>query len=192
MTRASIYSIGYGNRKPEDFLALLDRYGISFLVDVRSRPYSKFNPQFSKGSIENLFAGRRLKYVFMGDTLGGQPSDPSCYTDGQVDYRKCRSRPVFVEGLARLKTAWEKNLSIALMCGESKPQECHRSKLIGQALSEMGIGICHIDERGELRTHADVIGLLTAGVPGQLGLFGEELFDFRSRKKYTSGEDGQA
>ena len=48
-----IYTIGYGNRALEDFLTILEAHQIRYLIDVRSVPYSRFKPEFSKTSLEN-------------------------------------------------------------------------------------------------------------------------------------------
>lgn len=57
--------------------------------------------------------------MFMGDAPGGGPADKLCYTNGRVDYEKVRQNTFFNNGIHRLKTAYEKNLCIAIMCSES-------------------------------------------------------------------------
>ena len=76
----------------------------------------------------------------------------------------------FQQGMARLRTAWEKQLHVALMCSEMKPQECHRSKLIGNALIEQHIAVAHIDELGACKEQQAVNNLLLGG---QATLFAE-------------------
>ena len=163
-----LYTIGHGNRSIETFLALLERYAIDFLVDVRSQPYSRYNPHFSKDVLETSIVQRGLRYVFMGDSLGGRPSDQSCYADGKVDYALVQKKIWYQQGIARLHTAWEKQLHVALLCSEVKPQDCHRSKLIGNTLLEQDIAVAHIDEDGELKEQSELNLLLTHG---QLPLF---------------------
>ncbi len=163
-----LYTIGHGNRSIESFLALLERYTIDFLVDVRSQPYSRYNPHFSKDALEASVVQRGLHYVFMGDALGGRPSDQSCYDVGKVDYALVQNKVWYQQGIARLHTAWEKQLRVALLCSELKPQDCHRSKLIGNTLLEQDIAVAHIDENGELKGQDELNLLLTHG---QLPLF---------------------
>jgi uncharacterized protein (DUF488 family) len=146
VSKIPIYTIGYGNRSIEAFIALLQQYQIQFLIDVRSRPYSRFNPQFSKATLESQLKQAGIHYVFMGDTLGGRPNDSTCYQDGRVDYSKVREKLFYQAGIGRIHTAWEKQLCVALMCSETKPQECHRSKLIGRTLIEQNIDVRHINE----------------------------------------------
>src|SRR2546428_6186317 len=188
-----IYTIGYGNRSIEEFTRLLRQYEIQFLIDVRSRPYSRFNAKFSKDALERQLKEASIGYVFMGDTLGGRPNDSTCYQDGNVAYAKVREKPFFQSGIERIHTVWEKQLRVALMCSEIKQQECHRSKLIGRTLTEQGIDVRHIDEAGLLKTQTEI--LIGSQSESQPSLFDQETvvisnekLDF-SRKKYSpSGE----
>lgn len=182
-----LYTIGHGNRSIESFLALLERYAIEFLIDVRSQPYSRYNPHFSKAPLEASLQQQGLHYVFMGDSLGGRPSDQSCYVAGKVDYALVHEKSWYQQGITRLHTAWEKQLRVALMCSELKPQECHRGKLIGNTLLEQQIPVSHIDEEGALKEQAELNLLL---MHGQLPLFEDvPLLDLdarigRSHKSY--------
>ncbi len=113
-----IYTIGYGSRTIVELIELLQRYQIDFLVDVRSRPYSTFKPEFSQMELAKRLKQRAIRYVFMGDLLGGQPEDKTCYMNGKVDYQLYRERPFYQHGISRLRKAWEKQLRVALMCSE--------------------------------------------------------------------------
>jgi uncharacterized protein (DUF488 family) len=179
-----LYSIGYGTRTVDEFIRALQRYEVEYVIDVRSAPYSKFKPEFSKQSLEATLKSHGLRYVFMGDLLGGQPNDPDCYVDGKVDYTRLRVKPYFQAGIERLKTAHCQRLRAVLMCSEGRPEQCHRTKLIGEALAEVGIPLRHIDEDGQLRSQAEVINRLTGG---QLDLFGAPAFT--SRKRYATGSE---
>jgi uncharacterized protein (DUF488 family) len=176
-----IYTIGYGNRKIEEFLELLKKYQIRYLIDIRSSPYSKYNPDFSKHRLEAHLSEYDVRYVYMGDTLGGRPSVPSCYTDGKVDYQKLSQLEFYKQGITRLRKAWEQKINVIVLCSEAKPQECHRSKLIGETLIEYGIDVAHIDENGELKTQEEVINELTNG---QISFFGPSPKITKSRNKY--------
>jgi len=163
MKKKPLYSIGHGTRKAEVFLKLLQRYGIKYLADVRSRPYSRFNPHFNKNRLDSFLKEHGITYVFMGDTLGGRPDDASCYTNGKPDYAIMAQKPFFLEGIARLKEAYNKDLSLAVMCSESKPCECHRSMLIAKALEALHIPVIHIDEKGELKEQGEVVKRTSSG-----------------------------
>jgi uncharacterized protein (DUF488 family) len=183
-----LFTIGYGARSLDEFIAGLKANGIEFLLDVRTSPYSKFKPEFSKEILQRSLDRARIRYLFMGDTLGGQPKDPACHTDGKVDYDKVRTQPFFQEGIARLRKAFEQQRPVALMCSEGRPEQCHRSKLIGEALAAAGIPVCHIDEDGTLLTQTQVIDRLTQG---QLNLFGQVPFTSRKRYGPPAGEEDE-
>lgn len=158
-----IYTIGYGSRSLADLVNTLKRYAIQYVIDVRSQPYSRYRPEFSREVLEHHLAEQRLRYVYMGDLLGGRPGKSTFYTEGKVDYSKFWNSPSFNAGVERLKKAREKNLRVVLMCSEGKPQDCHRSKMIGTFLADGGITVQHIDEKGQLRSHEDILALLTGG-----------------------------
>lgn len=174
-----VYTIGYGSRTVEEMLALLQQYGIQYLLDVRSSPYSRFKPEFGKEQLEAALRPHHIRYVFLGQELGGRPADPDCYVDGKVDYDRVREKAFYQVGIERVRTAWEKKLPVVLMCSELRPQECHRAKLISETLDGLGIPVQHIDENGDLKPHNAVINDLTGG---QLSLFGSQMFT--SRKRY--------
>ena len=181
-----LFTIGYGARSLDEFIAALEANRIEFLIDVRSAPYSKFKPEFSKELLQYHLERAGIRYLFMGDTLGGQPKDPACHTDGKVDYDKVRIQPFFQAGLERLKKAFHQQRRAALMCSEGRPEQCHRSKLIGEALATLSIPVLHIDEDGQLIPQAQVIERLTKG---QMDLFGQA--SFTSRKRYGRAEDNE-
>ncbi|HEY8497604.1 MAG TPA: DUF488 domain-containing protein [Limnochordales bacterium] len=178
----AVYTIGYGQRRGPEVIDLLRRHGIQYLVDVRTAPYSRFRPEFSRQALEQALPPAGLRYVFMGDLLGGRPSDPSCYRDGKVDYTVLSRTPAYQQGIKRLKNAWVQGLRVCLLCSEERPEECHRSKLIGQSLVEHGIPVRHIDADGSVVDHEAVMRRLTGG---QQCLFGMVL---TSRKRYRVRE----
>ncbi|HBG70059.1 MAG: hypothetical protein A2W93_09990 [Bacteroidetes bacterium GWF2_43_63] len=174
MKKNPIYTIGHGHRKQDEFLGLLKQFEIQYLIDVRSQPYSKFNPDFNQNEIKLFLEKNSVKYVYMGDTLGGMPKDLSCYTPkGIVDYEILKSKDFFLKGIDRLIIANDQDLKIVILCSESKPTECHRTKLIGRVLSEHEIAVVHIDEKGKLKDQITVINELNKGY-SEIDLFGEK------------------
>jgi uncharacterized protein (DUF488 family) len=176
MKGTTVFSIGHGNKKIEDFIQELKAYEIEFLLDIRSKPFSKWNPQFNQNELKFKLEEKGIKYVFVGDTLGGLPED------GKVVYDLIKEKDFFKEGLERLTTANEKQIKIAIMCSESKPEECHRSKLIGQELLKKKISLKHIVSDKMVKSQEMVMAELTKG-KGTVDLFGNEI-DFTSRKSY--------
>jgi uncharacterized protein (DUF488 family) len=183
MTESAIYSIGHGNKKIEVFIKELKSFGISYLLDIRSKPYSKWYPWFNQNELKNSLEESGIKYVYAGDSLGGLPDDRSCYdSDGKVVYDLLKEKDFFKDGIARLTTANEKQIKLAIMCSESNPEECHRTILIGQELLKKKISLKHIISEKVLKSQETVMMELTKG-NGLVDLFGNEV-DFKSRKSY--------
>ena len=168
-----IYTIGYGSRSIEELIELLHAHKIAYLIDVRSAPYSRYKPEFSKAPLANTLEQHGIRYVFMGDTLGGRPDDETCYVNRKVDYEKVKVTASYRGGIQRLRTAFSQQQSIVLMGSEGKPEACYRCKLIGATLTSENIAVLHIDENGEQVTQAEVVEQLTGG---QLSMFGEGTF----------------
>lgn len=157
MEKNPLYSIGHGRRPIEEFVALLKQYNITHLADVRSIPLSRFNPQYNRSRLQRSLSENDINYTFMGDELGGRPKEASCYNEkGRVDYGRVKETKFFREGIEALREAFAKDLRLAIMCSESRPCECHRSRLIGTVLKIEGITIIHIDEKGVLQTQETV------------------------------------
>jgi uncharacterized protein (DUF488 family) len=181
MAKTPIYTIGYGAREIGAFLDVLRANQIQYLIDLRSSPYSSYKPEFSKNALQDFLEANGIRYLFMGDALGGQPGDATCYTDGKVDYEKVAQKPFYRAGIGRLREASRQGWRVALMCSEGKPENCHRSKLVGRTLTDEGIEVLHIDEKDTIISQKDVLLRLTGGQPS---LFGDEFFRFTSRKRY--------
>lgn len=179
-----IYTIGYGARSVDELAAVLHAYAIDFVIDVRTAPYSRYKPEFSKDALEAALKTHGLRYLYMGDSLGGRPDDPSCYVEGRVDYARVQDKPFYQAGITRVQNAFTQQRRVALMCSEGKPEECHRSKLIGATLTTLGIPVAHIDENGETLTQAEVVERLEGA---QLTLFDEPTL--ASRKRYKEVTD---
>lgn len=177
-----IHTIGYGNRSVTELMELLGTHGVEWVIDVRSVPSSRFMPEFNRSALERSLREHGLRYLFMGDELGGRPSRDDAYDeDGRVDYRARRAQNDFIQAVGRLVDGSKKGHSIGLLCSELRPEECHRTKLVAAALVERGIEMTHIDERGAAVSHDAVMGRLDAG---QLGLLGEDPDMHRSRRSY--------
>lgn len=188
MEKPSIYSIGHGNKSIETLIDELRHFGIDYLIDIRSKPYSKYSPHFNQNSLKFSLLEKKITYVFMGDILGGLPDDQTCYTNGYVDYVKLKEKDFFKTGLQRLITANDKKIKVVIMCSESKPEECHRTKLIGEELRKKGINLKHITRTKNklkqllIKSQSEV--MLEVAPNGTINLFGEEM-SFGSRKKYN-------
>ena len=84
----SVYTIGHSNHSWDTFKELLTANGIELLVDVRSRPVSRFAPFSNKRVFPALLETVGIEYHFMGDSIGGRPHDQSLYdAEGKPDYQ---------------------------------------------------------------------------------------------------------
>jgi uncharacterized protein (DUF488 family) len=154
------YTVGHSNGTAEHLLALLDRHAITAVADVRSQPYSRFNPQFNREALASALKDSGRDYVFLGQELGARSEDRACYRDGRAQYALIARTPRFEGGIKRLLAGMEKG-RVAILCAEKEPLTCHRSILIARALLERGIGVRHILEDGSLEDHeASLLRLL--------------------------------
>ena len=115
-TAIPIYTIGYGARSVDELEAALRTNGIDYLIDVRSAPYSRYKPEFSKDALEAALKSQGFRYLFMGDSLGGRPADPACFVDGKVDYARVQTKPFYQAGIARIQTAFVQPRRVVLRC----------------------------------------------------------------------------
>lgn len=164
MTGSLLYTIGHSNHAIEVFLDLLARHDIDCLVDVRSAPYSRFSPHFSRKSLEAHLQDAGVHYVYQGQTLGGRPGDESCYDGaGQVDYDRIARKPWYRDGVQGLIEIAGRHRA-AMMCSEEDPAYCHRNLLIADTLlRDHSIEVQHV--RGDGRLEQAVL------VPKQTRLF---------------------
>jgi uncharacterized protein (DUF488 family) len=190
-----LYTIGHSNHAIETFIELLKRHAITAVGDVRSSPYSAFNPQFNRENLQKSLKENGIAYVFLGQELGPRSEDPSCYVDGKVQYDRLAATEVFKRGTERLITGM-KTYQIALMCAEKDPITCHRMILVCRALRSEPVEIHHILEDGTLERLGDAeLRLLHALKMPQLRLFDkvedliQRAYDAQGRKIAYVRED---
>ena len=169
-----ILTVGHSNHSIRTFVWLLQKHNITALADVRSVPYSRFNPQFNCEQLKESLLQYSIRYAFFGQELGGRSNDPACYQNGRVQYACLAQSNEFRKGINRIIRSAE-NYRIALMCSEKDPLECHRTLLVARVLDELGVRVQHILANGSLETHEEAMQRL-------LNLVGLPLQDlFRSR-----------
>lgn len=147
-----LYTIGHSTHSAEAFLALLRQHCVEVVADVRSSPFSRFNPQFNREPLEQCLKANGIRYVFLGKELGARSEDRSCYLDGRVQYGRLAQTPIFQSGLDRVLQGAAR-YRVALMCAEKEPLECHRTLLVAKALVARGQPVLHIHADGHLETH---------------------------------------
>jgi uncharacterized protein (DUF488 family) len=142
-----VFTVGHSTRSAEEFVALLKAHGIELLVDVRTVPRSRHNPQFNRDTLPETLRRAGIEYLHLAE-LGGlrKAREDSINTGwrnlsfrGFADYMQT---PEFESGLARLMDL-AKTRRAAVMCAEAVPWRCHRS-LIGDALVARGAEVLEL------------------------------------------------
>jgi uncharacterized protein (DUF488 family) len=178
-----LFTIGHSNHNQEKLVQLLIDNGIQILVDVRTSPYSRYNPQFNKDTLEFWLSRSHITYIFSGKHLGGRPSDPSCYKHGvvpdeevdflhEVDYRAVMEKPWFQKAVeALIETAAE--TPTAILCSEEDPANCHRHHLIARYLLELypEVEVRHIRGDGRVYGAVSILKSVDEEKGSQLKLF---------------------
>jgi len=171
-TAETIWTVGHSNYPAETFLDLLAKHQIAVLVDVRSSPYSRYASQFNRQAVEHSLQSRRIKYLFLGDLVGGRAEGDEFYdASGRVLYAKVARSDAFRQGIERLLRGIALH-RVALMCGEEDPTECHRRLLIGRVLAERGVRVMHIRGDGSVQSEEELAAEVHfKRTKGQLTLF---------------------
>ena len=155
-TESTILTIGYSTRTLDEFIYLLKTCGVTLVVDVRSVPRSRYNPQFAKETLPNLLKLAGVKYVHMPN-IGGlrRPKHDSINTAwrnksfrGYADYMQTKD---FTENLLTL-IALAKENRLVVMCAEALPWRCHRS-LMADALLIRSVKVEHILTKDNIVPH---------------------------------------
>ena len=144
---STVFTIGHSTRTLEEFIQLLKTYSVKVLVDVRTVPRSRHNPQFNKETLPASLKSSGVKYIHMPE-IGGLRR-PKCDSvnlawrnmsfRGYADYMQTRE---FTDNLLKIMALARENC-LALMCAEALPWRCHRS-LISDALVVRHVKVQHI------------------------------------------------
>jgi uncharacterized protein (DUF488 family) len=179
---AALWTVGHSNHEFDAFAGLLAAHAIEFVADVRSYPYSRFAAQFNREDLQPALALAGVRYVFMGDELGGRPSHDEHYdAEGHARYDLMANEPRFQHAVDRLVEASRKH-RLALMCSEGDPHDCHRRLLVGKVLAGRGVSLRHILPDGTVLTEEKV---LLGDELAQRSLFEESEHPWRSTQSVS-------
>ena len=151
-----VLTIGYSTRSLDDFIDLLKTHGVRMIVDVRTVPRSRHNPQFNRETLPESLRSARIGYKHIPG-LGGlrhalRDSPNMGWHNssfrGVADYMQTEE---FEESLEKLIDLAQPK-RICLMCAEAVPWRCHRS-LIADALQVRGITVGHITSKSQPQPH---------------------------------------
>jgi uncharacterized protein (DUF488 family) len=152
----AIFTLGHSTLPIERFLALLHIYGIERIVDIRSIPRSRHNPQFNGTALASSMAAEHLAYIHM-PALGGlrRAHKDSLNTGwrnesfrGYADYMQTEEFREALEALIEMG----RDKRVAIMCAEAVPWRCHRS-LVADALGVRRVPVIEILSEGTWRMH---------------------------------------
>jgi uncharacterized protein (DUF488 family) len=154
--KLTILTIGHSTRTLDEFVELLEAYGVTLVVDVRTVPRSRHNPQFNKETLPSNLKKYGIKYIHMPD-IGGlrrpkHDSENLAWRNnsfrGYADYMQTKE---FTDNLLKIIALAREN-RLALMCAEALPWRCHRS-LISDALVVRHVKVEHIISATSLINH---------------------------------------
>ncbi len=147
-TATKLFTIGHSNRTLAEFFAILHNHGVGQLIDVRSMPQSQRYPAYNRNSLSLACEEEKIAYGWLGHELGGRRSEKPGSRHCALTHSSFRgyadhmSNRLFVEGINRL-TALARSQSVAVMCAERNPCQCHRS-MIADYLSLHNWQITHL------------------------------------------------
>jgi hypothetical protein len=146
-----LLTIGHSNHAMPQFASLLGRHGVTAVADVRSRPVSRFRPQFNRAMLAESLRQYGIQYSFLGRELGARRSEPESYREGKARYDLIAHLPAFRQGLDSLRAGITAHRTV-ILCAEKDPVTCHRTVLVCRHLRADPIDIRHILADGSLET----------------------------------------
>ncbi|MCL4560263.1 MAG: DUF488 domain-containing protein [Chloroflexi bacterium] len=152
----SILTIGHSTRSIDEFINTLKAHDIAEVIDVRTVPRSRRNPQFNRETLPGSLKAVGIDYTHLPELGGFRPVQPESPNSGWknpsfrgfADYMRSAD---FESGIQKLVTLAEGNHT-AIMCAEAVPWRCHRS-LIADALIIRGIQVEHILSQARAQPH---------------------------------------
>ena len=157
----TIYTIGHSNYPEEKLIDMLKNYNIDTVVDIRGTPYSKYNVQYNKETIENTLKSKGFIYIYMAKELSAKRMKKVSYNkEGYADFEKVIKEDEFINGIERLKNGCEKGYRIALLGAMQEPIRCHRAILCGRALRDNSFTVNHILDDYSICSQEDIEDML--------------------------------
>lgn len=162
-----VFTIGHTLQSQDDFYDMLQHFDVNCVIDVRSMPFSKHAPQFNKDILNIYLKSKNVLYAHFGKEFGARRYD--CLKEAQKD--GCKVRQVNFElgvktddfklGINRLDNALGQGRTIALMCTEANPLDCHRFSFLSRYLYDNGYEVAHIVRSKDnheilLKTHKEL------------------------------------
>lgn len=152
-----IYTIGHSNYPVERLIDMLKHYNIDTVVDIRGTPYSKYNVQYNKETIEHTLKKEGFIYIYMATEFAAKRINKVSYNkEGYSNFEKVINEESFKNGIQRLKNGVLKGYKIVLLGAMQDPIRCHRSILVGRELIKYGFNVKHILDDYTLASQKDL------------------------------------
>ncbi len=151
-----VFTLGHSTLPIDRFIALLKTYGIELLMDIRTLPRSRHNPQFNGTTLAASLTAEHIEYVPM-QALGGlrharKDSPNTGWRNesfrGYADYMQTEAFQDALEILIEMS----RQKHVGIMCAEAVPWRCHRS-LVADALSVRALPVVEILSESSYRMH---------------------------------------
>jgi uncharacterized protein (DUF488 family) len=155
LVKSRLVTVGHSNHDFAYFVGLLREAGVTAIADVRTHPSSQRYPHFNRSELQYGLQEEGIAYAFLGQQLGGRPASSQLYHgDGTVNYERVRETLEFKNGIERVCSATE-DYTVALLCSEEDPLDCHRGLMLSPALVERQLPPVHLRGDGSVETTAD-------------------------------------
>lgn len=171
-----LFTIGHSSLSIGAFLGILTAHRTEAVADVRSQPFSRHCPQFSRPALEAALSTAGIRYVFLGRELGARRDERGSFQHGSVSFERISEMPAFATGLTRLRDGLAR-YRIALLCVEKDPIDCHRGILVARHAARFA-EVRHILDGGRLEAHAGLEERLLRRYGGD----GADLFEPRGER----------
>ena len=154
--RLTIFTVGHSTHPIDQFIRLLQSHGVEQVIDIRTIPKSRHNPQFNSEALAAALRAANIRYVHLADLGGLRRARRDSINLGWRNasfrgYADYMQTPEFETGLERaVRLATDRPST--LMCAEAVPWRCHRS-LVADALLVRGIRVAHITSHAEPKEH---------------------------------------
>lgn len=147
----TLYTIGHSNLPVDTFWQILQRVGVTCVIDVRNQPVSRYTPQYNDDRLRTFIVRHGGHYLNFCRDFGPRHFD--CIDSlGLVSYERVMQMPYFVQSAARVVRGLAAGYGVVLMCAEADPLMCHRFCLLGRYFQHIGVEVVHLLKDGRQRT----------------------------------------
>ena len=176
INRKICFTIGHSNHSIDNFLKILRKWKIEYLIDIRSRPYSKYVKHFNKEELKEHLLRNRFQYRYLGNKVGGGNIRFHDSYQTVPKLKEYRNSEEFKDGIRILDTFILKKKKIVLMCSEKDPFNCHRFFLVSYCLEKKNVKVNHILYDGNIIDNKTIENKLKDSITQKT------LFDFKQKE----------